>query len=270
MPTFFQEIASLFGLNEPARQQQQSRPNPIEKKSKQNNSITHFFEMGYKALRYIDPSSTRVALRNIYIKDKTLFGCDGHRALIAKVDVPFDDVVIPASLFKNVKHATVSSIKLSQDRKYLLINGQKYPEPIVTEAYPDMTACIPKSFTHLMQLSRQQLMTAVHAALAQAEEKKHGLVFKFRNGRLSITPMSAKNGHVVPQTIAVFCKSSFEDFGLDGKYLLRILQDTNGDSIRIKKNGSLQALVIEGEDETRFLLMPLRVTEHQQHYSQVA
>ncbi|MBL8025958.1 MAG: hypothetical protein JNL74_06090, partial [Fibrobacteres bacterium] len=232
--------------------------------------IAHFFQMGYKALRYADPSSTRVALRNIYVKDKTLFGCDGHRALMAKVDVPFDNVVIPASLFKNVKHTTVRSIKLSQDRKHILVNGQKYPEPIVTEAYPDMTACIPKSFTHLMQLSKQQLMTAVHAALSQAEEKKHGLVFKLRNGRLSIAPMSAKNGHAIPQTIAVFCKTSFEDFGLNGKFLMRILQDTEGDSIRIKKNGSLQAIVIEGRDETKFLLMPLRIREYEQRYSQAA
>jgi hypothetical protein len=82
--------------------------------------------------------------------------------------------------------------------------------------------------------------------------------------------MSAKIGHAVPQSIAVFCKSSFEDFGVDGKFLMRILQDANGDSIRIKKNGSLQAIVIEGEDETRFLLMPLRIQEHQRQYRQAA
>lgn len=288
MSDFISEILGLFGLGGPqkpinrinrpsgptpqpgttpitASRHGKPRPRPV-----QAHPLDRFFELGHRSLRYLKSDSTNKALAGVLIRKGFLYATDGHRAFIARVNVPsLDGAIIPAEFFKMQRYTgPLRSIGLTPDRQQLVINGAVSPGPLIDATYPNIEEAIPKRFLHELRFDKRELITAVASALSLAD-KKALIVFDARTaGRVII---NAQTPGAIRQTVAVVGTPVPEPFGLDGRYLQTILRDISGETVVLRMNNSIGAMIFEGEEkEIRLLLMPMRIRAEEESLRQAA
>jgi len=196
----------------------------------------------------------------------------GHIAFVAKIDSQIEDVILPVSFFKSKwLPGQIKTIGLTPDKKLLVINGQVTTFEILPGIeYPQIENVLPKKFMHGITLDRGKMMAAV-MSFRVIGDKKAVLRFDPRPGNvLQIKPLTSERP-VTTQGIRYFGNPLKEPFALNIDYLLRVLHDLPGNSVRMRFNTTIGAFMVDsGNAEVSMLIMPVRIQETEEALRQAA
>ena len=226
----------------------------------QLSEIDRLLELGRIASGYVDIKAFGKPLQGVLIRHG-IYATDSHKAFIAKVETPINDVILPFSFFKSRwLPGQIKTLGLTPDRKRLVINGQVTTfETMPGADFPRIEQVIPTKFKHLVTMEKAKLVDAV-MSLRVVGDKNAALRFDPRPGNiLQIKPL--KHDHpMTTQAVRYFGDTLQEPFGLNANYLGRVLRDITGNTVRIRMNSPVNAIMMDaGEGVVTMLIMPIRI-----------
>ena len=197
----------------------------------------------------------------------TTSATDGHvlKKVVLHGDYAPMHAIIPKRLLQILplmvnRHASISRsdelIKLVTDSDFRII-----ARPIDI-AFPDINRVMPKTFTHIASMNRDELLRLFLEAASFADNETRRVILRFGESKLVVSVENKErciewegtmpHGGTMPNDYAV---------GINIDYGIKVLKDITAHDVLWKFNDPASAIIVHGADVENeiFLLMPIRL-----------
>ncbi|MFV0625999.1 MAG: DNA polymerase III subunit beta [Alphaproteobacteria bacterium] len=226
----------------------------------------------------VSTEETRYYLNGIYIHAKNegetkvlrVVATDGHRLACVESPLPkgaenMTGVIIPRKtvaevrkLFDDVSVDEVH-VSLSENKIRFSMEDVSLTSKLIDGTYPDYERVIPTDNDKELELNVKELSAAVDRVSVVAERTRAIKVLTSKN-KVVITTSSPDLGSAMEEVEAKYDSGNLE-IGYNFRYLLDILNEVKGDSVRISfTDGSSPSVIHDTSDSSAiYVLMPMRV-----------
>ena len=225
----------------------------------------------------ISTEETRYYLNGIFLHAPAGAGTlravatDGHR--LARVELPLPagaegmpDIIIPRKCVAEVRKLLDErdgevEIALSASKIRFRIGQAILTSKLIDGTFPDYSRVIPTANDKLLKIDPATLAEGVDRVTAiAATEKTRAVKLSLDRDRVTLSVTSPENGTASEDVPADYAAAGF-DVGFNGRYLLDILQQVEGDMVEVHlADASAPTLIRESESSPAlYVLMPMRV-----------
>lgn len=226
----------------------------------------------------VSTEETRYYLNGIYIHAKNegetkmlrVVATDGHRLACVESPLPkgaekMSGIIIPrktvAEARKLLDDTNVDqiSVALSENKIRFTMEDVTLTSKLIDGTYPDYERVIPTDNDKELELNVKELSSAVDRVSVVAERTRAIKVITSKN-KVVITTSSPDLGSAMEELEAKYDSGNLE-IGYNFRYLLDILNEVKGDSVRISfADGSSPSVIHDTSDASAiYVLMPMRV-----------
>lgn len=221
----------------------------------------------------ISKEGTRYYLTGIFLHttDQTLTGVatDGHR--LAKVSLPaprgcdsLDGIIIPAKTVAEIRKLSdgegTLDIGISPTKIQVAAGNVQLISKLIDGTYPDYQQVIPTNNDTTLIVDRDAFMAAVDRVSIVSADRTRAVKVGIQAGAVTIQASSAEAGAATEHIEGDYDGAPM-DLGFNARYLLDILRELKGDTIRFQlSEASKPTLVSDPTDASAlYVLMPMRV-----------
>lgn len=196
---------------------------------------------------------------------------DGHR--LARVELPLPegaeampDIIIPRKCVSEVRKLLDErdgevAVALSAAKIRFHIGPARLTSKLIDGTFPDYSRVIPTANDKLLKIDPATLAEGVDRVTAiAASEKTRAVKLSLDHDRVTLSVTSPENGTASEDVPADYTAAAF-DVGFNGRYLLDILQQVEGDLVEVHlADASAPTLIRESQSSPAlYVLMPMRV-----------
>ena len=234
----------------------------------------------------VSTEETRYYLNGIYIHAKNegeakvlrVVATDGHRLACVESPLPqgaenMSGVIIPRKTIGEARKllddtsAENIAISLSENKIRFIMEDVTLTSKLIDGTYPDYERVIPTDNDKVLELGVKDLSQAVDRVSVVAERTRAIKMIANKNhviitapNHITITTSSPDLGSAQEEVEAKYDSDSLE-IGYNFRYLLDILNEVKGDSVKISfADGSSPSVIHDTSDTSAiYVLMPMRV-----------
>lgn len=246
----------------------------------------HQFSIGSKELARIisfvrfamSTEETRYYLNGIYLhlrdtaegKRLAAVATDGHRLALAGMPAPegsegIPGVIVPRKCVGEIAKIIDSmdvpvQVSLTSSKIRFDLGGIEYISKLVDGTYPDYTRVIPSGNDKVILTGADKLSEGIDRCSTVATEKTRAIKISMEKNRIALSVTSVENGNATEEVECDYSAAPME-IGFNSRYLLDILQRSQGQEVEILLKDSAAPTLIRRKDSTDEIcvLMPMRV-----------
>lgn len=210
-----------------------------------------------KALPASSTDETRPVLNSVMISSEALVSTDGHRLHVASGIPNLEGLLVPRAgvlnLIKLLDPEVQVSLELSQNQLLLSQHSWVAALRLVEGRFPDWKRVLPTDSCVHIKVNREDFISA----LSLCGIVHSDIVLSVSDTIMLLESEDEKNN--AQESLVVSQEKEPMDFKikLNGAYLSEALQVAGGDSVILRLNSSELPLVIEGENGSEFVIMPM-------------
>ena len=244
--------------------------------------MTHSFSIASADLkRLIDRTQfaisieeTRYYLNGIYlhaIDDKLrAVATDGHRLAQAEIKAPkgtkgMPGVIIPRKTVTEVQRLIDDAgdevkIELSATKIRFSLGNAVLTSKLIDGTFPDYARVIPAANDKTLIVDKGEFMSAVDRVSTVSSERGRAVKLALTDGKLTLSVITPDPGSATEELEVEYGAEAL-DIGFNGRYLLDILQQVEGEKARLKLADPGSPTLIEDMETAGalYVLMPMRV-----------
>jgi DNA polymerase-3 subunit beta len=198
----------------------------------------------------------------------TATGCDRHRLSSLKVGVkgmtePFQ-ATIPASSLEAVSDIVDDdeevNIIFANNQAVFITDRATLATSLLEGSYPDTSKLIPTDYKSVVTVALRGLHDALERVGIVAKDNKAKIVKISASGK-EAEISSANEGSKASEALEVSVDTGEVTASFNVEYALEALKAVDGDKVRICYNGSMNPIILKGDDENAVqLILPYRTT----------
>ena len=248
-------------------------------------AFTHTFEVDSAAFRAIiqktqfaiSSEETRYYLNGIYLQTMNSKGrdilrgvaTDGHRMAYSAMPAPdgamgMAGIIVPRKtvneLQKLLEESKTARVDVSTAKIRFHIGSLIITSKLIDGTFPDYERVVPKENNKVAFADKKNLAAMVDRVSIVSSERGRAVKMKFEDNVLSAVVNNPDSGSASDEMTIDYDAGDIE-IGFNAKYLNDILSNVDGDKVKISLNdaGSPAIFRIEEDENTLFILMPMRV-----------
>ena len=195
---------------------------------------------------------------------------DGHRLAQAELTLPegalgMPGIIIPRKTIAEIQKLTLENdgdveVKISENKLKFVFNSVEVTSKVIDGTFPDYQRVIPFQNDKTMSVKTSILTNAVDRVATLSSERGRAVKLSLNDNSLTLSVTSPEAGTAIEEISVDFKGDDFE-IGFNSKYLLDILSQLSGDSVKLLfSEPNSPCLVLDPNDEaTLYVLMPMRV-----------
>ena len=195
---------------------------------------------------------------------------DGHRLAQAELTLPegalgMPGIIIPRKTIAEIQKLTLENdgdveVKISENKLKFVFNSIEVTSKVIDGTFPDYQRVIPFQNNKIMSVKTNILTNAVDRVATLSSERGRAVKLSLKDNSLTLSVTSPEAGTAIEEISVDFKGDDFE-IGFNSKYLLDILSQLSGDSVKLLfSEPNSPCLVLDPSDEaTLYVLMPMRV-----------
>tara|TARA_B100001027_G_scaffold216820_1_gene194518 strand:+ start:1509 stop:2636 length:1128 start_codon:yes stop_codon:yes gene_type:complete len=195
---------------------------------------------------------------------------DGHRLAQAELTLPegalgMPGIIIPRKTIAEIQKLTLENdgdveVKISENKLKFVFNSIEVTSKVIDGTFPDYQRVIPFQNNKIMSVKTSTLTNAVDRVATLSSERGRAVKLSLKDNSLTLSVTSPEAGTAIEEISVDFKGDDFE-IGFNSKYLLDILSQLSGDSVKLLfSEPNSPCLVLDPSDEaTLYVLMPMRV-----------
>ncbi|MAR76546.1 MAG: DNA polymerase III subunit beta [Rhizobiales bacterium] len=195
---------------------------------------------------------------------------DGHRLAQAELTLPegalgMPGIIIPRKTIAELQKLTLENdgdveVKISENKLKFVFNSIEVTSKVIDGTFPDYQRVIPFQNDKIMSVKTSILTNAVDRVATLSSERGRAIKLSLKDNSLTLSVTSPEAGTAIEEISVDFKGDDFE-IGFNSKYLLDILSQLSGDSVKLLfSEPNSPCLVLDPSDEaTLYVLMPMRV-----------
>lgn len=248
----------------------------FEEKNYNDARVDNLAEMIDRTEFSVSVDATRYHLNGVFLESlesnlMRMTATDGHRLSFVDSEIFLNSpelkrgIIIPkkglSELRKILNHGQ-SSIGLAFERGYVFVKlGQTFLFIRLIEGeYPDYKQVVPKNSDKIVEIKKDDLISALRRVSLLANEKSRGIKLNITNDSLVITTSNPDIGDAREELDVQFSGEPLE-VGFNAKYLLDCLAITRSPQIQFLLKDKLSPGIMRGKDEIHhtYVIMPMRI-----------
>ena len=174
-------------------------------------------------------------------------------------------IIIPRKTIAEIQKLTLENdgdveVKISQNKLKFIFNSVEVTSKVIDGTFPDYQRVIPFQNDKTMLVKTSILTNAVDRVATLSSERGRAVKLSLNDNSLTLSVTSPEAGTAIEEISVDFKGDDFE-IGFNSKYLLDILSQLSGDSVKLLfSEPNSPCLVLDPNDEaTLYVLMPMRV-----------
>ena len=195
---------------------------------------------------------------------------DGHRLAQAELTLPegafgMPGIIIPRKTISEIQKLTLENdgdveVKISENKLKFVFNSIEVTSKVIDGTFPDYQRVIPFQNDKAMTVKTNTLTNAVDRVATLSSERGRAVKLSLKDNSLTLSVTSPEAGTAIEEISVGFKGEDFE-IGFNSKYLLDILSQLSGDTVKLLlSEPNSPCLVLDPNDEaTLYVLMPMRV-----------
>lgn len=199
----------------------------------------------------------------------TLTSTDGHRLSTASVALGWTDGAASAILPAETMNFALKLAAASQLQCVVLGRGAcafhfedaMLLSKLIDGPYPNWRQVMPASHTKTYTGNTDDLAKAVRRVALLSNAVTHLVKFSFDSGGLTVSALNMDIGGESRETVFGSYEGEPFEIGMNAAFVGEILRHVSTDAVTLKMTESHGACIFEGEENSRFLCMPLRLNE---------
>ena len=226
----------------------------------------------------ISNEETRYFLNGLYFNvfeenkktNVTLVGTDGHR--LAKFSYNINEninqvsgVIIPK---KTINELSKLLSEIEEDIEIIIgptkiifyINNLVFLSKLIDGTFPDYKRVIPSKNNNTIEVSRENLLSAVDRVSTIANEKSPVIKFKLLKNVINLNTINNDNSTATEDIKLSYNGDEFE-IGFNSKYIMDIVNNLEDETITLKLKDSSSPIIAQEKSnpDLVYVLMPMRV-----------
>ncbi len=222
----------------------------------------------------ISTEETRYYLNGIYlhaVDDKLrAVATDGHRLAQAEIKAPkgakgMPGIIVPRKTVTEVTRLLDDAgeevkVELSATKIRFSLGTAVLTSKLIDGTFPDYGRVIPAANDKSLVVDKTEFMSAVDRVSTVSSERGRAVKFALTDGKLTLSVINPDSGSATEE-LEVEYGSEALDIGFNGRYLLDILQQIEGEKARLKLADPGSPTLIEDIEGAGalYVLMPMRV-----------
>ena len=222
----------------------------------------------------ISTEETRYYLNGIYlhaIEDKLrAVATDGHRLAQAEIKAPkgtkgMPGIIIPRKTVAEVQRLIDDAgeevkVELSATKIRFTLGNAVLTSKLIDGTFPDYGRVIPASNDKTLVVDKAEFMSAVDRVSTVSSERGRAVKLALTDGKLTLSVINPDSGSATEE-LEVEYGSEALDIGFNGRYLLDILGQIEGEKARLKLADPGSPTLLEDMEAAGalYVLMPMRV-----------
>ncbi|WP_234053746.1 MULTISPECIES: DNA polymerase III subunit beta [unclassified Xanthobacter] len=196
---------------------------------------------------------------------------DGHRLALLRLLTPAGTgtaagAIVPrrameeiARLVKAQDPESLAEVSLSATLVRVRLGAKSFTSKLIDGKFPDYERALPRNNDKFAVVDRRALAAAVDRVSTVSGDRDRSVKFTFERGELTLT--AGKSDHTATDALEADYDAEPVAIGFNGNYVQDILRAVPGDRVRFElaDPGSPAMLAAVGNDDCRFVLMPMRV-----------
>ncbi len=226
----------------------------------------------------ISTEETRYYLNGIYLhatKDNNVevlraVATDGHR--LARVEMPapkgtkgMPGVIVPRKTVGEVRKLVDETsapveIMLSENKVRFAFDGVVIASKLIDGTFPDYERVIPSGNDKTLTARAREFGAAVDRVATISTERSRAVKLSLSDGQMVVSATAPDAGSATEE-VEVNYEGPPMEIGFNARYLLDILQQTEGDGVRFNFADSASPAIVqdEADESALYVLMPMRV-----------
>jgi len=222
----------------------------------------------------ISTEETRYYLNGIYlhaIDDKLrAVATDGHRLAQAEIKAPkgtkgMPGIIVPRKTVTEVQRLIDDAgeevkIELSATKIRFALGNAVLTSKLIDGTFPDYGRVIPAGNDKTLIVDKGEFMSAVDRVSTVSSERGRAVKLALTDGKLTLSVINPDSGSATEELEVEYGAEAL-DIGFNGRYLLDILQQVEGEKARLKLADPGSPTLIEDMEAAGalYVLMPMRV-----------
>jgi DNA polymerase-3 subunit beta len=222
----------------------------------------------------ISTEETRYYLNGIYlhaVDDKLrAVATDGHRLAQAEIKSPkgakgMPGIIIPRKTVAEVQRLVDDAgeevkIELSSTKIRFSLGNAVLTSKLIDGTFPDYGRVIPAANDKTLVVDKAEFMAAVDRVSTVSSERGRAVKLALIDGKLTLSVVNPDSGSATEELEVEYGAEAL-DIGFNGRYLLDILQQIEGEKARLKLADPGSPTLIEDMEAAGalYVLMPMRV-----------
>jgi DNA polymerase-3 subunit beta len=197
---------------------------------------------------------------------------DGKKLGLSRCDLPEIEGAQPTSAI--IPHKILSEVhhNLKDEGMARLLIGERqvafdlgdllYLSNRIDGIYPNYDMVVPKEFTKEVPLKRSDFLNEVRRASIISEERNNSIVMRFEPGRIHFSSRTYEVGSFQGSLDVAYDGEPF-DIAFNHVYLTESFRVIDSEEVimKIKQNTAPVVFVSPGNDQSLFLVMPIKLTD---------
>jgi DNA polymerase-3 subunit beta len=226
----------------------------------------------------ISTEETRYYLNGIYLHVVTVAGkpmlravaTDGHRLAQAQVAAPagaetMAGVIVPRKTVGEIQKLVEDpeaevGIEISDTKIRVTIGPVVLTSKLIDGTFPDYARVIPQGNDKVLKVDKGEFASAVDRVSTVSSERGRAVKMALSDGRMVLSVNNPDSGSATEEVGADYAADGIE-IGFNSKYLLDVAAqlETGTAEFRFADPGSPTLITDDGETNTLYVLMPMRV-----------
>ncbi|MBX3512358.1 MAG: DNA polymerase III subunit beta [Xanthobacteraceae bacterium] len=222
----------------------------------------------------ISTEETRYYLNGIYlhaIDDKLrAVATDGHRLAQAEIKAPkgakgMPGVIVPRKTVAEVQRLIDDAgeevkVELSATKIRFSLGNAVLTSKLIDGTFPDYGRVIPAGNDKTLVVDKSEFMSAVDRVSTVSSERGRAVKLALTDGKLTLSVINPDSGSATEELEVEYGAEAL-DIGFNGRYLLDILQQIEGEKARLKLADPGSPTLLEDMEVAGalYVLMPMRV-----------
>jgi len=222
----------------------------------------------------ISTEETRYYLNGIYlhsVEDKLrAVATDGHRLAQAEIKAPkgakgMPGIIVPRKTVAEVQRLIDDAgeevkVELSATKIRFSLGNAVLTSKLIDGTFPDYGRVIPAANDKSLVVDKADFMAAVDRVSTVSSERGRAVKLALSDGKLILSVINPDSGSATEE-LEVEYGSEALDIGFNGRYLLDILQQIEGEKARLKLADPGSPTLVEDMEAAGalYVLMPMRV-----------
>ena len=224
----------------------------------------------------VSTEETRYNLNGIYLHEKnadqpalTAVATDGHRLASAKIALPegakgMPGVIIPRKTIGEISKLAAEgnggiALSLSASQIRFQLGDIVLASRLIDGTYPEYEKVIPVANDKIIEADAA-VLAGVIERVSVVSEKSRGIKLSLKPNLIQVSAAAADEGSAEDEMDAVYTGDEL-DIGFNYRYLLDILSQIKGGTVRLVMNDSVSPMILKDSqnESALYVLMPMRV-----------